>query len=46
MRYYGKRKGGFKRRGDTIQARSNLDFDVTCATIQFYGNSYNSPSDY
>jgi hypothetical protein len=25
---------------DTIQARSNLDFDVKCATIQFYGNSY------
>jgi hypothetical protein len=24
---------------ETIQARSNLDFDVKCATIQFYGNS-------
>jgi hypothetical protein len=30
---------------DTIQARSNLDFDVKCATIQFYGKSYNSQSD-
>ena len=27
-----------------IQARSNLDFDVKCATIQFYGNSHNSQS--
>jgi hypothetical protein len=31
--------------GDTIQERSNSDFDVKCATIQFYGNSYNSQSD-
>jgi hypothetical protein len=30
---------------DTIQARSNLDFDVKCATIQFYGNNHNSQSD-
>jgi len=30
---------------DTIQERSNSDFDVKCATIQFYGNSYNSQSD-
>jgi hypothetical protein len=30
---------------DTIQARSNSDFDVKCATIQFYSNSYNSWSD-
>jgi hypothetical protein len=29
---------------DTIQARSNLDFDVKYATIQFYGNSHNSQS--
>jgi len=28
--------------GDTIQERSNSDFDVKCATIQFYGNSHNS----
>jgi hypothetical protein len=30
---------------DTIQERSNSDFDVKCATIQFYGNSNNSQSD-
>jgi len=30
---------------DTIQERSNSDFDVKCATIQFYGNSHNSQSD-
>jgi len=30
---------------DMIQARSNLDFDVKSATIQFYGNSHNSQSD-
>ena len=30
---------------DTIQAMSNSDFDVKCATIQFYGNSYNFQSD-
>jgi hypothetical protein len=28
-----------------IQERSNSDFDVKCATIQFYGNSHNSQSD-
>jgi len=31
---------------DTIQERSNSDFDVKCATIQFYGNSHNSQSDH
>jgi len=25
-----------------IQERSNLDLDVKCANIQFYGNSHNS----
>jgi hypothetical protein len=30
---------------DTIQERSNSDYDVKCATIQFYGNSHNSQSD-
>ena len=30
---------------DTIQERSNSDFDVKCATIQFYGNNHNSQSD-
>ena len=30
---------------DTIQEMSDSDFDVKCATIQFYGNSYNSQSD-
>jgi hypothetical protein len=34
-----------ERGNDTIQARSNLDFDVKCATIQFYGNNHNSQSD-
>jgi hypothetical protein len=34
-----------ERGNDTIQARSNLDFDVKCAIIQFYGNSHNSQSD-
>ena len=29
---------------DTIQERSNSDFDVKCATIQFYSNSSNSQS--
>jgi hypothetical protein len=29
---------------DTIQARSNSDFDVKSAPIQFYGNSHNSQS--
>jgi len=28
-----------------IQERLNLDFDVKCATIQFYGNNHNSQSD-
>ena len=31
---------------DTIQARSNSDFDVKSATIQVYGNNYNFQSDY
>jgi hypothetical protein len=30
---------------NTIQERSNSNFDVKCATIQFYGNSHNSQSD-
>ena len=30
---------------DTIQERSNSDFDVKSASIQFYGNSHNSQSD-
>jgi len=30
---------------DTIQARSNSDFDVKSASIQFYGNNHNSQSD-
>jgi len=30
-----------ERGNDTIQARSNSDFDVKCATIQFYNNSHN-----
>ena len=30
---------------DTIQEKSNSDFDVKCATIQFYGNNHNSQSD-
>jgi hypothetical protein len=29
---------------DTFQERSNSDFDIKCATIQFYGNSHNSQS--
>jgi predicted RNase H-like nuclease (RuvC/YqgF family) len=33
------------RGNDTIQARSNSDFDVKCATIQFYSNNHNSQSD-
>jgi len=33
-----------ERGNDTIQARSNSDFDVKCATIQFYGNNYNYQS--
>ena len=34
-----------KRGNDTIQERSNSDFDVKCATIQFYGNRHNSQFD-
>ena len=30
---------------DTIQARSNSDFDVKWATIQLYGNNHSSQSD-
>jgi hypothetical protein len=30
---------------DTIQERSNSDFDVKSASIQFYGNSHNFQSD-
>jgi hypothetical protein len=30
---------------DTIQAKSNSDFDVKCATIQFYRNNHNVQSD-
>jgi hypothetical protein len=33
------------RGNDTIQERSNSDFDVKSASIQFYGNSHNSQSD-
>jgi hypothetical protein len=29
---------------DTIQERSNLDFNIKCATIQFYSNNHNSQS--
>jgi hypothetical protein len=40
------RMNHLKERGnDTIQERSNSDFDVKCAIIQFYGNNYNSQSD-
>jgi hypothetical protein len=34
------------RGNDTIQERSNSDFDVKYATIQFYRNSHNSQSDH
>jgi hypothetical protein len=34
-----------ERGNDTIQERSNSDFDVKCVTIQFYDNSHNSQSD-
>jgi hypothetical protein len=34
-----------ERGNDTIHERSNSNFDVKCATIQFYGNSHNSQSD-
>jgi hypothetical protein len=30
---------------DTIQERSNSEFDVKCVTIQFYGNNHKSQSD-
>jgi len=30
---------------DTIQVRSNSDFDVKSTPIQFYGNSHNSQSE-
>ena len=33
-----------ERGNDTIQARSNSDFDVKCATIQFYAKCHNSQS--
>jgi len=37
------RTNHLKERGnDTIQVRLNSDFDVKCATIQFYDNSHNS----
>jgi hypothetical protein len=35
-----------ERRNDTIQTRSNLNFDVESAPIQFYSNSHNSQSDH
>jgi hypothetical protein len=34
-----------ERGNDTIQARSNSDFDEKCAPMQFYGDSNNSQSD-
>jgi hypothetical protein len=34
-----------ERGNDMIQLRSNSDFDVKCATIQFYDNSHNLQSD-
>jgi hypothetical protein len=34
-----------ERGNDVIQERSNSDFDVKCAIIQFYGNSHNSQFD-
>jgi hypothetical protein len=38
-----KRTNHLEERGnDTIHARSNWDFDVKCATIQFYGKDVNS----
>jgi len=40
------RMNHFEERGnDTIQTRSNSDFDVKCATIRFYDNNHNSRSD-
>jgi hypothetical protein len=35
-----------ERGNDTIQARSNSDFDVKCATIPFYDNSHISQSNH
>jgi len=35
-----------ERGNDTIQERSNSDFDVRSASIQFYGNSHNSQSNH
>jgi len=35
-----------ERGNETIQTRSNSDFDVESAPIQFYGNSRNSQSDH
>jgi len=35
----------YQKKNDTIQERSNSNFDVKYATIQFYGNSHNSQSD-
>jgi hypothetical protein len=41
------RKNHLEERGnDTIQERSNSDFDVKCATIQLYRNSHDSQSDH
>jgi hypothetical protein len=40
------RKNHLEERGnDTIQERSNSDFDVKCAAIQLYRNSHDSQSD-
>jgi len=36
---------GSIRVNDTIQERSNLDFDVKSTSIQFYGNNHNSQFD-
>ena len=38
-------EGEVERGYDTIQTRSNSDFDVKNAPIQFYGNSHNSQFD-
>jgi len=40
-----KREDLEERGNDTIQERSNLDFDVKYVFIQFYGNNNNSQSD-
>ena len=37
-----KANSGSRAESDTIQERSNSDFDVKCATIQFYSTSHNS----